>query len=374
MRMEENQSEVEQVETAEVSESDADDARKAAALEALSQVEPEDTSEESEPSTDPDEIADDVLGRKRREDPRQKAMDEADAAIAEEFGEGHEPKPKVEVATGTEFEEKAKKLQKLLERRDTQITQKQAAARDLAQQQAMLQQQQQQIQQERQRIEQERAYLDLLRKDPARAIRESGLRPEEFLLSLAEEDTPESRLRKRVQEQEDELARIRNWREQQEQERVNYLRKAQEEQQEHHRSTVLQQFTSLALNPEVSPHLASMYEDDPSALVFEGDKIAYQYRQETGQELGIDDIVTLLEYRAQQRYNRVAGKKRASEPSKAAPSPVATKPQPVAKPRTITADVASERRLSPRDLLDLSDDERREHAIRVANAVQRKSK
>lgn len=370
--MDEQETQSVEVESTEVNDADA---RREAALAALADI-PAPEDDDSEVLTDPEEIADKALAQKAKEDPRARAMKVADDAIAEVLGA--DGKPVAETPTETqssEFEERAQKLQKILERRDSQITQKQAAARQMAEQQAALQQQQAEIRAERERIDREKAYLSLLKRDPARAIKESGMRPEEFLLSLAEEDGPDAQLRKRLQEQEDQLSQLKQWREEQAQQREAYERRAAEERDQHARTTVVQAFTSLALNPEVSPHLASMYEDNPGALIFEGDQVAYQYRKETGQEIDLEDIVTLLEYRAQQRYNRVASKKHASTPSQAAPSvQTVTKPQTVAKPRTITAEVASERRMSTKDLMNLSDEERREHAIRVADAVQRKSK
>lgn len=361
--------EQENLEVVEAEDTESPEALRQRAIDAVNAI-PQD--EERKPAETIDEVVDEVLEDRARKESRKKQAAEADevakAAIA-----GDEPadEPAKADEKPSAFAEKARRLQEILNKRDEQNRERQSAAKEMAAQRAAMERQAQEVAAERARIQQERAYIELLKKDPVRAIKESGLRPDEFLLSLTEEDTPDSRLRKQIQQQQEELQAMKRWREEQEQQRAEYERQSRMQMREQHRDTVLGQFTKMALDPDASPHLSAMYEDDVDALIFQGDKIAYQYRMEEGKEIPIEDIVLLLEYRAEQRYKRIEGKKSANKQLPPSEPKTAAKSQPS---RTITAEVASERKTGSRKLsADSSDEERRAAAIRAVDELNKRN-
>jgi hypothetical protein len=68
---------------------------------------------------------------------------------------------------------------------------------------------------EKAEIQRERQALASLRKDPARAIRELGLNPEEYILQLAQEGTPEGQAAREKREMQEQIQEMKRWREEQ---------------------------------------------------------------------------------------------------------------------------------------------------------------
>ncbi len=210
-----------------------------------------------------------------------------------------------------------------------------------------------------------------LRKDPARAIREIGYDPEQFILDLAMEGTPEGAARRQQQELDAKLAKIEAWQKQQEDSRKHAQEQAQEYQRHQYRAHSVKQFTDLAFNEEKYPHVANFYKGDEDSLVAIGDSVAANYRSLSGGKEGsypdiLDYIEDNLAQRMQSWYSKGAVKKVEA---------VVKKEPPKSKGKSLSPDQSGERRsLHAKDLTDLNADERIEaakQAVSVALAASR---
>lgn len=214
----------------------------------------------------------------------------------------------------------------------------------------------------------------MLREDPAQAIRLAGLDPEDFIMSLANQGSPESKLERQLREQNEKLAEFEKWKKEQAEEAEKSRQTALQRQMQEMRKSVESEFVSKASSDRFANVSNALKHGITShrALIMEGDSIADQYREATGQEASIDDILEYIDSRYKEAIGKLSGG------SQVKPPPVVAQPakaQP-AKPKvsSISAEDASERRTLERDLTDADSEERRAAALTAVRAVLAKAK
>jgi hypothetical protein len=274
-----------------------------------------------------------------------------------------------------DFDPEKANVKQLLKNREKLANYKKEAKDELSkaqeafrQEQARHYQEMQRFQMERQRLQQEREAWTNLRKDPGRAIREAGYEPEQFILDLAREGTPEGQAERQRREFEAQLKEMRDWKEQQAQAQERQLYEAQLAQIRQHRSHAEQTFTNLGMNEEKYPHVAAFYKGREKALISEGDMTAEEFRTLTGgREASLEDILDYIEDQLAERTKSWYAKSKPTQKveSKAAPSG--------SKGKSLSPDFSGERRaLNSKELKDLDGEERHEaakQAVKVALAA-----
>lgn len=240
--------------------------------------------------------------------------------------------------------------------------QRQAFARE----QEQFRQHQAQFQQQAAQLARQQQALNELTRDPARAIRQLGMDPEQYILQLAQEGTPEGAQARKQREVDQQLAEIKHWREQQ-------ARQAEQQQYQAHvahiaqaRDTAIKEFTSLGLQEEKYPLTSTFFKGNERALLAWGDLAAEEYRHLSGGNEGsyadiLDYIEDQLAERSNHWYTKRNGQKVVQEQPKERPSK--------SKGMSLNPDASGERRaLSPR-ALDFKDDAERLAAAKDAVAV-----
>lgn len=317
---------------------------------------------------------------------REEAEDEVKAKASgktQDEAEAEPEKPKArakEEEDDGEIDPEKSSIKQILKNREKLAKVKQQQASELQQHQQYLQQMQQQVQAERAAIERERQRLALLKKDPVRAVTEAGWDPDEFILSLAQEGTPEGKMARMLREQQEKLAAFDQWKADQAQALQRQQEEFQYRQAVQARQNVEKSFTSGALNPEKYPHLADFYVGREGALIAEGDLVAGMYRDATGQEATLEKIAQYIEDELAERANNWYMKKQGTGKVPNGSQQVAT-PKDTGKParggskgKTLTGSATSERRALSKDLTDLDGDERllaAREAVKVAMATSR---
>jgi hypothetical protein len=265
----------------------------------------------------------------------------------------------------------ALKVKQALRQREKIAKQKAAAAEEMGRFRAQMQQEMRQLQQAKAYMEQEYAKLQKLKSDPVAAVREAGWDPEEFILSLAKHGTPEHQADMKRRQEQDRLAQLEAWRDQQAQQLEQQKRAWQEQQITQHRQGVEQQFLSLAMSDK-APNLADMYKGREATLIAEGDYVAQQYRQLTGKEASLEDIVEYLEEQVSERLNGWYTKKSgagAQQRTQEAGSQKTPSGGQATGGRTLRGSDSGERRSLSKPIEDLDDDERREAAKAAVRAA-----
>lgn len=210
-----------------------------------------------------------------------------------------------------------------------------------------------------------------LKADPAKALKALGIDPEEFIYSLAAQDTAELAKVREQKAKEQKLSELEKFREQYLKDQDEARARAETEKLVAHRQTVLQEFQSYTA-PEAAPHIAALtdagiYTKD--FIVAWGDQVAQEYRAKTvspenprGEEASVKDIAEYLELKAKERYNAIIARKDSANSAKVQ----ASKPE----PRTLNTATSQERRtLTANVSPDLSDEERRAAANAAVNAA-----
>jgi hypothetical protein len=147
-------------------------------------------------------------------------------------------------------------------------------------------------------VQQQKAWLESLRSDPIRAIRELGIDAEDFLMQLAGATSPEEKARQEKSKEESRIEKLERQlaeRTRQEQEQAQAYER---QQQAVARETAIQQFSAIAFAEEKHPHLVALYEDRPQELIKVADSIAFTYRQRTGLEATFEELAEYLESEA----------------------------------------------------------------------------
>ncbi len=246
------------------------------------------------------------------------------------------------------------------------------AQRDFQNQQQQFQQMQQQFAQERAQLEKERKSWQAIKSDPARAIREGGYDPEQFIMDLAQEGTPEGQAKRQHRELQAQLAEIKQWREEQAQAQQRQQYQAQQYQQAKARQDAVQGFVKLGLDEEKYPHVANFYQGQERALVAFGDLAAEEYRHlSNGKEGSFEDILDYIEDQLAEKANNWYSKKQKGGQR----SDTQTQEKPKSKGKTLSPEASGERRSHAKNVLaDLDGDERLEAAKQAVAVAMAKSR
>lgn len=291
--------------------------------------------------------------------------------------------PKAETKPEPEKEEpidlEKANVKQLLKNRERLAELKKSAKDEISQareafqkEQAQWQAQQRQFQLEQQRFRQEQEAWKSLKQDPARAIREAGYDPEQFILDLAKEGTPEGQQSRKERELQAALKELQDWKSSQAKQAEEWKYQQQVAQVRQFREHAEKTFTNLAMTEEKYPHVANFYKGRERALIAEGDLTAEEFRSLSGgREASFEDILDYIEDQLAERANTLYSKKGAKQE----PAP---KVEPAkSKGKQLSPDVSGERRaLNQKDLRDLDADERHEaarQAVAVALAASKNS-
>lgn len=274
-------------------------------------------------------------------------------------------------------------VKQLLKAREKVANLKKDAKDEISKAKAELQEQQKQlrdfyaqVEAEKHSLAKEREVLKALKKDPARAVREAGWDPEQFILDLAQDGTPEGSQKRQFAELQRQIEELKADKEARHAESKKYQEEQQFRQHQAHRQNAINTFVGLSQQEDKYPHVATFYKGRERALVAEGDLIAEEFRNLSGREGSFEQIMDYIEDeladRAKTWYTKSTGVGKAptASPAKAAGSD--TKPKVGSKGKTLNPEASGERRsFSSKDLSDLDADERHEaarQAVKVALA------
>lgn len=239
-------------------------------------------------------------------------------------------------------------------------------AREREEFQRQAQQQQAQFQHQMQQLARQQQALNDLAKDPARAIRQLGLDPEQYILQLAQEGTPEGAAARKQREVDQQLAEIRQWREQQARAYEEQRYQAQMQAITNHRNTAVKDFTELGMQEDKYPLTSTFFKGNEKALVAWGDLAAEEYRHLSGGKEGsFADILDYIEDQLAERSNHWYTKRNGAKGGPKQPEVKPTK----SKGMSLNPEASGERRaLSPKTL-DFKDESERLAAAKEAVAV-----
>jgi hypothetical protein len=277
---------------------------------------------------------------------------------------------KKEPVTAPPVEEDEHALKRVLRERKQIAERKAVQEQEFNQRAQQLRQYEAQIAAREQKLAQDARRMEALRKDPARAIKENGWDPEDFILTLAREGTPEGQAMRQQRALQEQLQELAAWKKSQEDQRAQQEERYKLQRERTYRQQVEQKFVSVALNEEKHPLLTEMYGEHQQALLAEADLVAEQYRHLTGKEASFEDVAEYLEERAGEWYNRVSKKRGQQAPSSG------TKGKPTqgnATGTTLSPEGSSERRTQGTILKDLDGDERLAAAREAVGIAMRAS-
>ena len=198
----------------------------------------------------------------------------------------------------------ASALRKALAERREQARYKAEARAELEKSQQEARQVYQRLQRDRAELEAEKAKMALFRKDPIRAIRENGwTNPEEFILDIAQDGTPEGQARRQQRELQQKLAEMEQWRADQARQERERQENIQINQQRAFRQQVEKEFLREALSDK-HEHISGLYKGNEASLIAQADTVAAQYRQATGKEATFAEIAEYLEERTARWYKQ----------------------------------------------------------------------
>ncbi len=223
-----------------------------------------------------------------------------------------------------------------------------------------------QIQQEQQRLDRERQKYERLRKDPAAAIRDVGWEPEQFIIDLARDGTPEGQMARQQRELQQQIREMQEWKQEQARQAQEAQQRYQWEQQVQYRQHIEKTFLDDALHEDNRPHTAAFYKGREHALMAYADLIAAQYRDLSGgKEASLKEVADYIEEELADRAEAWYVKK--SGTGKDAVSQA--KPGKGSKGKSLTPEAASDRRSLGRNSLKELDDDERVAAARDAVAA-----
>lgn len=288
--------------------------------------------------------------------PKRKAKPAAKAEAAE--------KPAEKPAETEESDEDILAVKNILSQRKKLAEEKVRYTEEQAAAKRELEQLYEQIQYERKQVEAQREAMLGFRKDPARAVREAGLDPEEFIHQLAKEGTPEGRMERELYELRQQLQSQQDQWKSLEQQRAQYQQHVAQQQAVQFRQKVEQDFLSEALNEEVRPLTRAFYEGREEALIAEADIIAMQYRNLTGREAPLSQIADYIEEAVAERFQKMYDRRAGSQARPADGTPSKAVGEAPLSPHS-----ASERRSFGSQAPDLDGDELIQYAKQQAAAA-----
>lgn len=211
-----------------------------------------------------------------------------------------------------------------------------------------------QFQEQQAQLAAQQKKLELLRSDPARAIREIGWEPEQFIVDLAKEGTPEGQMARAIREQQAQMAEIRAFQESQLRQAQAQAQQVEEYRRAQHRASVESEFLKHAFDEEKAPHTATFYKGQEEALFAFGDLVAREFRKLSGgREAELHEIAEFIEDHLAERAKTYYSKSKSGNQDKSDVKPKGS------KGKSLTPEVSGERRaLSRQNLKDLDDDDR----------------
>lgn len=264
--------------------------------------------------------------------------------------------------------------------KDSLARERQQIAKDAAQ----LREAYELLQGQQRALEEERKRVSLIKSDPARAVREIGLDPEEFILNLAQEGTPEGKAKREYQALQQQIAEVKAWKEEQDLQIQNYKAFQQQRQVEAIRQRAVNDFLTLGMSEEKYPLVSSFYKGQEKALVALGDIYSEEFRHLSGgREGSYDQILDYIEDELAERVtnwykknnNKNSETKSQKDSEGASVKNQKTGQSQGSKGKSLNPEVSAERRtLTQKDLRDLDADERIEaakQAVAVAVAASR---
>jgi hypothetical protein len=287
------------------------------------------------------------------------------------------PKKEVEEKPEEDFDPTKASVKQLLKNREKVAQAKKASVDEASKLQAELEarqraffDQQRQFQAEQERFRREQETWKNLKKDPGRAIREAGYDPEQFILDLAQEGTPEGQAAKKQRELEETIRSLKAWQEDLQKGADTWAQKQRQAQEAQQRQHLEQTFLGLAYNEERFPHVAAFYKGKDRLILAEGDTIADEFRTLSGgREATLEDILDHIEDELAEKATNWYSK--TNKVVKQAPTPQPSVPK--SKGKQLSPQISSERvSLSSKELKDLDSDERYEaakQAVKVALAA-----
>ncbi len=273
-----------------------------------------------------------------------------------------------------EVDEDASALRKALAERKEQAKYKAEANAQLERDRQEARQIYQQLQRERQEIAAEKERLALLRKDPVRAIRENGWdKPEDFILDIAQDGTPEGQARRQQRALEAQIKELHDWKAEQARQVETQRQEAEVAQRRNFRQNVEREFLNAASKHEA---LVSMYKGHEVGLIAEADVVAEQYRNVTGKEASFSEIAEYLAERTERWYK---SRSQASSVPNGTPDQAGNQMAPATQGRPTQGSATGKRTLSPagsserrslgNSYADLDGDERREAAMAAVRSA-----
>lgn len=239
---------------------------------------------------------------------------------------------------------------------------------EIARVQQEMQNQWRQLQQQKAYIEAEARKFEKFKKDPVSAFQElyGRGREEEFILSLAQQNTPEGRQAALLKQMQEQIEEQNNWRQEQLRQQQEAL-KAQEQHREiQYRQHIEQRFAKHAFDEDKHPHLSTFYAGREQAAIAEGDLIAMKYHELTGNIAQPEEIAEYMEELLAERAEKLYTKRSNSKPVQVQQAVVVPKGN---KGKSLTPAVTSQRNGGSRPLESLDGEERLQAAREAVKAA-----
>ena len=275
----------------------------------------------------------------------------------------------------TDEDDAGSALRKALAERKETARFKKEAGDALEKERAEVRQVHQRLRQKEAEIQAREEKMALFRKDPVRAIRENGWdNPEDFILDIARDGTPEGKADRAHRELLDRLDRAEQWQKQE----LDSRRQQQEQQEEHakrsNRESIERNFLTEASKYE---SLVGMYKGHEVELIAQADTVAEKYRNATGKEATFSELAEYLAERHEKWYTSRSSKNRTSGGSDSGTAAQAAAANQAGRPtqgsatgkKRPTSAASSERRSLGTNFADLDGDERLEAAKTAVRAA-----
>jgi hypothetical protein len=271
-------------------------------------------------------------------------------------------------------DKEASALRKALAERKEAAKYKKEASEALEKDRAEVRRVYERLQAQEKALKEQEERLNLYKRDPVRAIRElGGSSPEDFILDIAQEGTPEGQAKRAHRELLERLDRAEQWQKQELESRQKQAEERELHQKRAHRQQIEQNFLTEASRHE---SLVDMYKGYEVELIAQADIVAEKYRDATGKDASFAEIAEYLAERHEKWYKNRAGKNGATglgQPSAAQAAAVISAGSPTqgvtpGKKRP-TSTSGSERRSLGASFADLEGEERLEAAKTAVRAA-----
>lgn len=290
-----------------------------------------------------DSVADEVgkaVAEWKLQDPQMKAAAQVEADLKEAGLDGDDDDggapatPKQ--AQDASFEEEKAAIAKTLRERGRVFKEREAAKAEAEAIKAEAYQLKAQSEQMYRQVQEQAQWLAALKKNPVQALRQAGLDPEDFIMSIAQDGTPEGQWEREKRELREKANAFDQWKQEQEEQRQAWQQQQLQEQQRSHRAQMVGQFIE---GSKASTHIkaamdAGLYSD--RTLIAEGDRVAREYFSITGHHAEVKDIVEYLDEQIGKAYSKLK--------APAISVPPVSKPPVRARAASLSLDDASERR------------------------------